>query len=135
MPAQPLDRKRNDLFTLRRDAIKPDQIIVLRVSDLPAPAQEQGPPSAKRIDVRTIRILEAAWRQAPRQDEWLFLGAFGHQLKQIAPDFKPSDYGYKNLGSLIRALPNFFELRQRGESVQDVRFIDGHSSRLKDTVR
>jgi hypothetical protein len=128
-------KKRTDLFTLRRDTIKPELIFVLRVRDVPAPVQNQGPPSVQRIDVRTLQILEAAWREAPRQDEWLFLGAFGHQLKQIAPDFKPVDYGYKNLGSLIRALPNFFELRQRGENVQDVRFIGGRSRLVKGPIK
>jgi hypothetical protein len=105
----------------------PELIIVLRVKDVPAPVQEQRPPSVKQIDVRTLQILEAAWRESPRQDGWLFLGEFGQRLKQIAPDFKPSNYGYKNLGSLLRALPDHFELRQRGESVQDVRFIGTRS--------
>lgn len=128
-------KKHDDLFTLRRDAINLEQILVLRARDVPAPAQEQEPTSVKQIDVRFLQILEAAWREAPRQDGWLFLGAFGHQLKQIAPDFKPSDYGYKNLGSLIRALPEFFELRQRGENVQDVRFIGGRSRPGKGSMR
>lgn len=123
-----LVRQRTDLFAVRPDAITSANLIVLRAGSGPTPTQEQVPVPRKRIDVRTLLLLEAAWREAPRQDEWLFLGAFGHQLKQIAPDFKPSDYGYRNLGSLIRALPDYFELRQRGESVQDVRFIGARSS-------
>lgn len=125
----------DDLFTLRRDALNPTQMIVLRTGQVPLPVQKQSPTPVKRIDARVLQILEAAWREAPRQAEWLFLGAFGHQLKQLAPDFKPSDYGYKNLGSLMRALPDVFELRQRGESVQDVRFIGGQSRLVKSLIR
>jgi hypothetical protein len=128
-------KKRDDLFTLRRDVINPEQILVLRAGYGPVPVPKQGQTPVKRLDDRALRILEAAWRKAPRQDEWLFLGAFGQQLKQIAPDFKPSDYGYKNLVSLVRALPDVFKLRQRGENLQDVRFIGGHSTLAKGSNR
>lgn len=68
-----------------------------------------------------VRAIE----MAAQEDGWAFLGAVGHNMRQLNPAFDPRSYGHKQLSLLIKSSPKLFEVRQSsgagGPSVIDVR--------------
>ena len=67
---------------------------------------------------RAIEMVEA-------DDGWVFLGAVGHNLRQLDPAFDPRTFGHKQLSQLVKSAPDMFETRERetngGTSVIDAR--------------
>jgi hypothetical protein len=53
---------------------------------------------------------------------WVHLGAFGHYLTKIKPDFDPRLYGFKNLSDLVKGMPDveIEERKVKGSSAKDL---------------
>lgn len=56
-------------------------------------------------------LLQKAYHMAPKKDEWVFLGALGHSLRQIDPGFESKTYGHKLLSSLVMQHRDIFEIK------------------------
>lgn len=65
----------------------------------------QPPSAATPIIRKIIARMES-------EDGWVFLGAVGTQLANLAPDFDPRTYGFRKLSDLVRKT-NAFDIEQR----------------------
>ncbi|WP_165360808.1 NYN domain-containing protein [Candidatus Chloroploca sp. Khr17] len=66
-------------------------------------------------------LLERAWQQAPKQDGWLDLSAFGLAIRKLAPTFSARAHGHAQLKGVLKAHAKRFELRQRSNGHWEVR--------------
>ncbi len=57
-------------------------------------------------------VLHEAFDLAVQEDGWAFLGTLGHHLRQLDPGFDSRTYGYRQLSTLIRAMPKHFEVKE-----------------------
>ncbi|QSX78071.1 OST-HTH/LOTUS domain-containing protein [Agrilutibacter solisilvae] len=57
-------------------------------------------------------IRQAIW-EGSDEEGWAQLGAAGHYLNKIRPDFDPRLYGQKKLRHLLREHPRHFTLEER----------------------
>ena len=85
----------------------------------PAIADNGGnSPEWEQMVKRAIEMVES-------DDGWVFLGAVGHNLRQLDPAFDPRTFGHRQLSQLVKSAPRTFETRERetngGTSVIDVR--------------
>jgi len=63
-----------------------------------------------------VPIIEAALAQLEDMDGWYFLGAAGHRISALKPDFDPRTYGCTKLVALIEK-SQAFEIRRDGLKV------------------
>lgn len=56
-------------------------------------------------------VRQAVERSEKDADGWANLSRVGTHLKQVSADFKPKNYGYKQLGLLIKSRPRLFEMK------------------------
>lgn len=56
--------------------------------------------------------VKRAIEMATQEDGWAFLGAVGHNLRQLDPAFDARSYGYKQLSLLIKSRPDLFKMRE-----------------------
>ena len=62
-------------------------------------------------------LLCKAYEASPNKDGWVFLGALGHSLRQIDPQFKTKNYGQKGLTQLVAQFRDLFDTRaENGKS-------------------
>ena len=57
-------------------------------------------------------MVEQAIEMSAQDDGWTFLGAVGHNLRQLDPAFDPRSFGYRQLSQLVRSGDNRFEIRE-----------------------
>jgi len=76
----------------------------------PAPASE-----AAKADKLPLALLRKAIDQASGDSKWAGLGAVGQYISKVRPDFDPRLYGCRKLSDLVRAYPQYFEVKERGE--------------------
>jgi len=69
----------------------------------------------KALPIKTssaaLPLLQKAYQMTPKKDEWVFLGALGHSLRQIDPGFESKTYGHKLLSSLVMQHRDIFEIK------------------------
>ncbi|MBX3082074.1 MAG: NYN domain-containing protein [Anaerolineae bacterium] len=86
---------------------------VLQKKPLIKPAALKTPPkpipSKSTPDPRPL--LRKAYQMTPKKDDWVFLGALGHNLRQLDPQFKSQTYGHKGLTQLVSQCGDLFEIR------------------------
>ena len=58
-----------------------------------------------------LDYLKEAYDLLEGEDGWIDLGGYGSKLTQLHPEFDPRNYGFKQLGKLVRA-SNCFEVRE-----------------------
>lgn len=77
-----------------------------------AAPQSGGDGKAAPADNSWIPIIRQALESAEKDpDGWANLSRVGTHLKRIKADFNHKDYGYKQLGLLIRSRPRLFEVK------------------------
>lgn len=61
-------------------------------------------------------LLQRAYNMAikGKETEWVLVSRLGIVLRQIAPTFKATTYGQKDLSSLLKQHEDLFEIRKRG---------------------
>lgn len=83
---------------------------------------EDNRPSAKpkkefKVDRKLLKLLRDAVDDMAEESGWAYLGGVGQKINNRAADFDPRNYGFKKLGDLFRAIPQFeMEERPRANS-------------------
>jgi uncharacterized LabA/DUF88 family protein len=74
----------------------------------------------EKIDKRLLKILRDAVEDLADESGRAYLGSVGQKIANRSSEFDPRNYGFKKLGDLFRALPNFEieELPQNNGSKQ-----------------
>ena len=63
-----------------------------------------------------LKLIRQAIEDACDDGGWAHLGAVGHYLTKIRPDFDPRLYGHRKLSDLVREHPDRFTLDVRGSA-------------------
>ncbi|MCL2609343.1 MAG: NYN domain-containing protein [Treponema sp.] len=76
-------------------------------------ADEDDPKSAPRpkkdfkVDRKLLKLLRETVDDIAEESGWAYLGAVGHKFNPRSADCAPRDYGFKKLGGMFRAIPQF----------------------------
>lgn len=70
-------------------------------------------PIRVEIDERTKDLLRAAYYASRHNstEGWINLAEYGGAVKKLDPTFQPQNFGERGLGSLLRRVPDLFDLR------------------------
>ncbi|MDR2942728.1 MAG: NYN domain-containing protein [Treponema sp.] len=83
---------------------------------------EDNRPSEKpkkefKVDRKLLKLLRDAVDDMAEESGWAYLGGVGQKINNRVADFDPRNYGFKKLGDLFRAIPQFeMEERPRANS-------------------
>ncbi|MDR0785139.1 MAG: NYN domain-containing protein [Treponema sp.] len=80
-------------------------------------ADEDKPAAAKArkdltVDSKLMRLLSDAVDDIADETGWAYLGSVGQKINNRSSEFDPRNYGFKKLGDLFRAVPQF-EIEER----------------------
>ena len=73
---------------------------------------EEGRPQAKnrkefKVDSKLLKLLRDAVDDSADESAWAYLGGVGQKINNRSSEFDPRNYGFKKLGDLFRAVPQF----------------------------
>jgi uncharacterized LabA/DUF88 family protein len=73
---------------------------------------EDSKPTAKpkkefKVDRKLFKLLCDAVDDIAEESGWAYLGGVGQKINNRSTDFDPRNYGFKKLGDLFRAIPQF----------------------------
>jgi uncharacterized LabA/DUF88 family protein len=83
---------------------------------------EDKSPSVKpkkefKVDRKLLKLLRDAVDDIAEESGWAYLGGVGQKINNRSTDFDPRNYGFKKLGDMFRAIPQFeTEERPRANS-------------------
>jgi uncharacterized LabA/DUF88 family protein len=83
---------------------------------------EDDRPSAKpkkefKVDSKLLKLLRGAVDDVADESGWAYLGGVGQKINNRSTDFDPRNYGFRKLGDMFRAIPQFeIEERPRANS-------------------
>ena len=83
------------------------------LKDLHEESDDEDPkPAAKvkkdfKVDRRLLKLLRETVDDMAEESGWAYLGGVGHKINNRSADFDPRNYGFKKLGDLFRAIPQF----------------------------
>jgi len=83
---------------------------------------EDSKPSVKpkkefKVDKKLLKLLHDAVDDIAEESGWAYLGSVGQKINNRSTDFDPRNYGFKKLGDMFRAIPQFeIEERPRANS-------------------
>ncbi|MDR3275995.1 MAG: NYN domain-containing protein [Treponema sp.] len=74
--------------------------------------EDDSKPAAKRrrdfkVDRKLLKLLRDAVDDLADESGWAYLGGVGQKINNRSADFDPRNYGFKKLGDLFRAIPQF----------------------------
>ena len=69
-----------------------------------------------KVDQKLLKLLRDAVEDEADESGWAYLGGVGQKINNRLSEFDPRNYGYRKLGDLFRAVPQFEteERRQEG---------------------
>jgi len=67
-----------------------------------------------KIDRRLLSLLRNAVEDLADESGWAYLGSVGQNITNRSSEFDPRNYGFKKLGDLFRAIPQF-EIEERAQ--------------------
>ncbi|MDR2542465.1 MAG: NYN domain-containing protein [Treponema sp.] len=78
---------------------------------------EDSRPSIKqkkefKVDKKLLKLLHDAVDDVAEESGWAYLGIVGQKINNRSADFDPRNYGFKKLGDMFRAIPQF-EIEER----------------------
>ena len=81
---------------------------------------EESRPSSKpkkdfKVDRKLLKLLRDAVDDMAEESGWAYLGGVGQKINNRSADFDPRNYGFKKLGDMFRAIPQF-EVEERPHS-------------------
>ncbi|MDR1837041.1 MAG: NYN domain-containing protein [Treponema sp.] len=86
----------------------------------PEDEDNRAPVKKKReftVDRKLLKLLRDAVEDTAEESGWAYLGGVGQKINNRSTDFDPRNYGYKKLGDMFRAIPQFeIEERPRANS-------------------
>jgi len=73
---------------------------------------EDAKPTAKpkkdfKVDRKLLKLLRETVDDMAEESGWAYLGGVGHKINNRSADFDPRNYGFKKLGDMFRAIPQF----------------------------
>jgi uncharacterized LabA/DUF88 family protein len=73
---------------------------------------EDARPTAKpkkdfKVDRKLLKLLRDAVDDLAEESGWAYLGGVGQKINNRSADFDPRNYGFKKLGDMFRAIPQF----------------------------
>jgi uncharacterized LabA/DUF88 family protein len=79
----------------------------------------KGTPAAKpkrdfKVDSKLLKLLRETVDDLADESGWAYLSAVGHKINNRSVDFDPRNYGFKKLGDMFRAIPQF-ETEERSQ--------------------
>jgi uncharacterized LabA/DUF88 family protein len=82
--------------------------------------EDETKPAAKprrefKVDRKLLKILRDAVDDLAEESGWAYLGGVGQKINNRSADFDPRNYGFKKLGDMFRAIPQF-ETEERPQS-------------------
>jgi uncharacterized LabA/DUF88 family protein len=60
-----------------------------------------------KLDRKLLKLLRDAVDDIAEESGWAYLGGVGQKINNRASEFDPRNYGFKKLGDLFRAIPQF----------------------------
>ncbi|MDR0502192.1 MAG: NYN domain-containing protein [Treponema sp.] len=70
-----------------------------------------------KVDKKLLKLLHDAVDDVAEESGWAYLGGVGQKINNRSTDFDPRNYGFKKLGDMFRAIPQFeIEERPRANS-------------------
>ncbi|MDR0878099.1 MAG: NYN domain-containing protein [Treponema sp.] len=60
-----------------------------------------------KVDRKLLKILRDAVDDLAEESGWAYLGGVGQKINNRSADFDPRNYGFKKLGDMFRAIPQF----------------------------
>jgi len=81
--------------------------------------EDEGKPRAKarkefKVDRKLLKLLRDAVDDLADESGWAYLGGVGQKINNRSSEFDPRNYGFKKLGDLFRAIPQF-ETEERSQ--------------------
>jgi len=94
-----------------------DKFIYTEILDSHEAEDEENRPSVKKkkefsIDKKLLKLLHDAVDDIAEESGWAYLGMVGQKINNRSTDFDPRNYGFRKLGDLFRAIPQF-EIEER----------------------
>ena len=68
---------------------------------------QRKPRKEFKIDRKLLKLLHDAVDDLADESGWAYLGGVGQKINNRASEFDPRNYGFKKLGDLFRAIPQF----------------------------
>jgi len=73
---------------------------------------EDAKPAARpkkefKVDRKLLKLLRETVDDLAEESGWAYLGGVGHKINNRSADFDPRNYGFKKLGDMFRAIPQF----------------------------
>jgi len=65
-----------------------------------------------KVDKKLLKMLHDVVDDIAEESGWAYLGLVGQKINNRSTDFDPRNYGFKKLGDMFRAIPQF-ELEER----------------------
>jgi uncharacterized LabA/DUF88 family protein len=70
-----------------------------------------------KVDKKLLKMLHDVVDDIAEESGWAYLGLVGQKINNRSTDFDPRNYGFKKLGDMFRAIPQFeIEERPRANS-------------------
>jgi len=60
-----------------------------------------------KVDRKLLKLLRETVDDLAEESGWAYLGGVGHKINNRMADFDPRNYGFKKLGDMFRAIPQF----------------------------
>jgi uncharacterized LabA/DUF88 family protein len=77
-----------------------------------------------KVDRKLLKLLRDAVDDIAEESGWAYLGGVGQKINNRSTDFDPRNYGFKKLGDMFRAIPQFeIEERPRSNSTSKQLYI------------
>jgi len=92
-----------------------DKFIYTEILDIHE--DEDSRPSVKskkdfKVDKKLLKLLRDAVDDVAEESGWAYLGLVGQKINNRSADFDPRNYGFKKLGDMFKAVPEF-EVEER----------------------
>jgi len=88
---------------------------------------EEAKPAAKqkkefKVDRKLLKLLRESVDDIAEESGWAYLGSVGQKINNRSADFDPRNYGFKKLGDMFRAIPQF-ETEERPQANSTGRLV------------
>ena len=100
-----------------------DKFIYTEILDSQEEAEDEDksaavkPKKEFKVDRKLLKLLRDAVDDIAEESGWAYLGGVGQKINNRSTDFDPRNYGFKKLGDMFRAIPQFeMEERPRANS-------------------
>jgi len=70
-------------------------------------AKHTAKPKKDLLDLKLLKLLRETVDDIAEESGWAYLGSVGQKINNRMADFDPRNYGFKKLGDMFRAIPEF----------------------------